>query len=207
MTRQMWLLLGGIALLLSLSGCVPRVEVPPKIDLKEYGRVGIISLNSNAEGNLDEFITQKFLEAITEDQEVSIIELGDEDSVLGSVQRERMGPETVQAIGKKYNVGAVIHGNLRISNVKPKLKVSSLVKSIGVKAEVDAFMTTKLLEAEYGATVWTGSAQDKKTVAHITMFPGHRAFFDARDPEEAYGDLVESLIRKITADFRVTYKR
>ncbi len=39
------------------------------------------------------------------------------------------------------------------------------------------------------------------------MFPGGRVFFDARDPEEAYGELVESLIGKITADFRVTYGR
>ena len=68
-------------------------------------------------------------------------------------------------------------------------------------------MTAKLLETEYGATVWTDSAHDTKAVARITMFPGGRAFFDARDPEEAYGDLVESLIGKITADFRVTYGR
>ncbi len=205
MTRQTWLLLSGAILLLSLSGCIsPGVELPPKIDLKQYERVGIIRLKTNAEGNLDEFVAQKFLEAITEDQEVSIIELGDEDSVLRSVQRKKMGPETIQAIGKKHNVGAVVLGNLEISDVKPKLKVSSLVKHIGLKAEVDAFITAKLLETEYGATVWTGSAHDTKAVARITMC---RVFFDARDPEEAYGDLVESLIGKITADFRVTYGR
>jgi len=117
-----------------------------------------------------------------------------------------MAPDTVQAIGKKHNVGAVVLGNLEISEVKPRPKVFSLVKSVGVKAEIDVFMTAKLLETEHGATVWTGSARDAKAVARITMFPGGRAFFDSRDPEECYGDLVESLIGKITADFRVTYK-
>ena len=208
MTRPTWLFLGGAILLLSLSGCIsPRVQVPPKIDLKQYERVGIISLSTNAEGNLDEFATQKFLEAITKDQKMGIIELGDQDSILRSVQRDKMDPDTVQAIGQKYNVRAVILGNLRVSNVEPKLKVSPFVKSFGVKAEVAAFMIAKLFETGYGATVWTGSAQDTKTVAGITMFPGGRAFFNATDPEEAYGDLVESLIKKVTADFRVTYKR
>ena len=147
------------------------------------------------------------MEAITEDKEVSIIEPGNEQSVLRSVQRQRMGPDTVQAIRKKHNVGAVVLGNLEIFEVKLGLKVSSLVKSVGVKAEIDAFMTAKLLETEHGTTVWTGSAHDTKAVARITMFPGGRTFFDARDPDECCGDLVESLIGKITADFRLTYKR
>ena len=208
MKRQAWLFLVGVILLLSVSGCIsPRVEIPPKIDLREYERVGIISLTSNAEGNLDEFVAQKFLEAITEDQKVGIIELGEEDSVLLSVRRRSMNPDTVRAIGEKYSVGAVILGNLEISDVRPTLQLSSLIKHIGVKAEVEAFMTAKLLETERGATVWTGSDRDTETVAGITIFPGSRVFFDARDAEEAYGDLVESLIKRVTADFRVTYER
>ncbi len=67
-------------------------------------------------------------------------------------------------------------------------------------------MTTKLLETKHGATVWTDWAHDTKAVAHVTIFPGGRAFFNARDPEECYGDLVKSSIRKITADFGITYK-
>lgn len=208
MKRQAWLFLVGVILLLSVSGCIsPRVEIPPKIDLREYERVGIISLTSNAEGNLDEFATQEFLEAITEDQKVGIIELGDGDSLLRSVGQRSLNPNTLRAIGEKYSVGAVILGNLEISDVRPMLKLSSLVKHIGVKAEVEAFMTAKLLETDYGATVWTSSARDTETVAGITIFPGSRVFFDARDAEEAYGDLVGSLIRESTADFRVTYER
>jgi len=208
MKKQAWLFLVGVVFLLSVSGCIsPRVEIPPKIDLREYERVGIISLTSNVEGNLDEFATQEFLEAITEDQEVSIIELGDGDSVLRSVRKRSLNPNAVRAIGKKYSIGALILGNLKVSNVKPRFKLSSLVKHVGVKAEIEAFVTAKLLETEYGATVWTGSARDTETVAGITIFPGGRTFFDARDTEEAYGDLVGSLIRETTADFRVTYER
>lgn len=208
MKRQAWLFLVGVILLLSVSGCIsPRVEIPPKIDLREYERVGIISLTSNAEGNLDEFATQEFLEAITEDQKVGIIELGDGDSLLRSVGQRSLNPNTLRAIGEKYSVGAVILGNLEISDVRPMFKLSSLIKHIGVKAEVEAFMTAKLLETDYGATVWTDSARDTETVAGITIFPGGRAFFDARDAEEAYGDLVGSLIRETTVDFRVTYER
>ncbi len=168
---------------------------------------GIISLTSNAEGNLDEFVAPKFLEAITEDQKVGIVELGEEDSVLLAVGRRIMNPDTVRAIGETCSVGAVILGDLEISDVRLTLKLSSLVKHIGVKAEVEAFMTEKLLETEHGATVWTGSDRDIETVAGITIFPGKRVFFDARDSEEAYGDLVESLIERVMAHFRVTYER
>jgi len=86
-----------------------------------------------------------------------------------------------------YN-GSIEQRNLEISDVRPTLQLSSLIKHIGVKAEVEAFMTAKLLETEHGATVWTGSDRDTETVAGITIFPGSRVFFDARDAEEAYGD-------------------
>jgi hypothetical protein len=117
-----------------------------------------------------------------------------------------MDPEAIQAIGKKYNVNAIITGNLKVSNIKPKVKLSSIIQSMSVKAEVDASLTVRLVETEQGATVWTNSAQDAETVAQVSIFSGGGAFFDADDPEEAYGDLARSLVKKITSDFKVSYK-
>jgi len=182
--------------------------VPPAIDLQEYGSVGLIAFSSDAEGNLDEFVTQQFLEMISASQQgARIIELGSEDKVLASVQQDGMGPEAISAIGEKYNVNTIITGNLTISDVKPKVSLAPVLTSMSVKAEVEAFITAKLLDTESGATLWTNSARDTKTVAHVSIFSGGIAHFDASDPEEAYGDLVEGMVKKLTEDLRITYKR
>jgi hypothetical protein len=181
---------------------------PPEVDLVEYGSVGLINFSSNFEGNLGEFVTQKFLESISASQKgARIIELGDADEVLESVQRDRIDPETVQAIGQKYNVDAIIVGNLEVSDVKPRVSLSAIIKHASVSAEVEALMTAKLLETIHGATIWTGLAQDKKDVAHVSVFSGGPVLFDAKDPEQAYGDLTESLIEEVTKDLRVSYRR
>ena len=65
----------------------------------------------------------------------------------------------------------------------------------------------KLLGTERGATIWTGLAQDRKNVAHVSIFSSDTIHFDAKDPEEAYGELARSLVRKVTEDLRVSYKR
>ncbi len=72
------LVLGMIPLI--LIGCAPKVMVLPRIDLKVYDNVGIVEFSSNAEGNLDQFATQKFLEAIQSSQPgVRILELGNKE--------------------------------------------------------------------------------------------------------------------------------
>jgi len=180
--------------------------VPPEIDLKEYEIVGLINFSSNAKGDLGKFVSQKFLEEISLSQKgARIIELGSMDKVLESVQRDEIDAEAVREIGQKHNLKSIIIGNLEVSKIKPN--ITSIVAHMSVKAEVEASITVKLLETELGATIWTNSAQDKKDVAHVSIFPGGVFDFDAKDPEEAYGNLARSLVRKVTEDLRISYKR
>lgn len=189
-------------------GCSPKVKVPPLVDLKGLDTIGFIEFSTNAEGNLGPFVSQEFIHSIQSAQPgVRILELGDEVRVLNAVGFDEMGPEAVAAVGREYNVGAVFVGHLEVSKVEPKVNISTLLSSMRVSAEVEATLRAKLLETADGATVWTQSARDKKTVANITMLPGGVADFNARDPEEAYGDLVQSLIRHATVDFRARYER
>ena len=194
-----------VVLMILISSCSPKVMVPPRVDLSQYDSVGLISFTSNAKGSLHEYATQQFLASITHSQmEASIIELGDLDTILDSVNHESLNPKAVQAIGEKYDVNAVITGNLDVSAIKPKVNIFAL---IGMKANVNATLVTKLYETNRGATIWTASGEDEKTVAEVSVFRGGGFFFDARDPEEAYGDLVKSLIKKVTRDLRVSYQR
>ena len=197
-----------LAIMLVVMGCGPKMMFPPEIDLREYESVGLIDFSSEYEGEIGRFVTQKFLEEISESQRgVRIIELGSLEDVLESVGRDRLDPETVQEIGIKHELNSVITGNLDISDVKPKISLSAIVRHMSVEAEVEAALSVKLLDTERGATIWTDSAREKRTVAHVSVFSGGPVIFDAEDPEEAYGDLAESLVEEVTTDLRVSYRR
>jgi hypothetical protein len=77
---------------------------------------------------------------------------------------------------------------------------------MSAQADVEASLSTRLLETESGATLWTNSAQTRETVAHVQVIPHGPADFGARDPEDAYGRLVQVLVQDITADLHVRYE-
>lgn len=194
--------------ILFICGCGTKVLVPPEVDLTKYKSVGLINFKSDAKGNLGEYITQRFLQEISRSQKgVRIVELGDEDRVLKSIDREEIGPKAIEIIGDKYNVDAIIMGNLRVSDIKPKVDISSIVKTLSVKADVEASLSVKLIETKGGVTVWSNIAEDKKTVAQVSIFSTKEAHFDAENPDEAYGDLVNSLIDQVTEDLKTRHKR
>jgi len=206
MNRHILLFLSFASLVL-IFGCGSKVMVPPRIDLGEYGSVGLVNFTSNAEGNLAEYATQKFLEIVSESQPgARFIELGNQDEVLESVQKDKMDREAIQEIGKKNNLAAIILGELDVSDVKPKVRFGPPFTPISVEAEVDASMKAKMVAVEDGATVWTDSARDEETVAHVSIFRPGVFIFDAEDPDKAYGKLVESLVRDVSRDLRITYQ-
>ena len=198
------LLLAVSAALLALAGCA-RVYVPPAIDLTPNETVGIIVFRSDAKGDLAEFVTEKFIQSVTEDQDVMIVELGDEATVLEAVGQTRLGPDAFKAIGEKYEVNAVFAGALDVSDVKPSINIGPNFSIASFEAKVNARLTAKLVETGAAATIWSNSGEDERTVAGVSKF-GSVFSFGADDPEHAYGDLARSLCRKVTRDFRHTWR-
>jgi len=188
------------ALLLFAAGCVPSV---PIVDLTEYGRVGFIDVSSTAEGEIARLASQQLIQKILEidRDKITVIELGSEEEILRTLGRERIDPETIQMIGKKYNIGVIVSSRLNISEVRPHLDISVIRESFGVKADVDASLIVKLFETEGGGTLWTDSVEDTESVASVSIGSGGIFHFDAGTPEKAYGDLVRNLVRKISRDF------
>jgi hypothetical protein len=187
----------------------PPVEivVPPVVDLRGFGKVGMIELSSNARGNLQQFATQKLIETIQSAQPgTRILELGNEERVVGSVQRKELSFEAIQAIGKRYGVDALLVGRLEVTDVKPTVQLSTFLKSMSAQADVEASLSARLLETESGATLWTNSAKTRETVAHAQVIRHGPADFGARDPKDAYGRLVHVLVKRITEDFYVRYE-
>jgi len=186
-------------LVLLFTGCA-RVYVQPAIDLKPHEVIGIIEFKTDAKGDLGEFVTQKFVQSVTEDQdEIKIVELGTEKDVLEAVGMTHLGPDALEAIGDKYDLNTVFTGNLDVAEATPSCGFGPGYASF--EAKVNARLTARLVETATGGTIWSNSARDERTVAGIEKF-GHDFAFNAEDPEKAYGDMARSLCRHITHDFR-----
>ncbi len=105
----------------------------------------------------------------------------------------------------EYGVDAVVFGRLEISNVKPKVKLSTVLTSMSARADVDAALSARLLETDSGVTLWTNSVRGRQTVGHVSFVSNGDIYFGARDPESAYGRLVHWLVVRATRDFRPYY--
>jgi hypothetical protein len=182
--------------------------VPPNVDLAVFRNIGMIDFTSNAEGNLADYTTQKFLEIVTASQpDARIIEIGTEEEVLARVGAEEIDLYAIEAIATEYGVEGVITGHLEVSDIKPHFNISLDVGALGVEADVEATLSAKLYDASDGATVWTTSAKGRETVANVNFLAGGNISFDADDPDKAYGALVDKLMDQVTYDLRVRYER
>ena len=184
-----------------------KVMLPPKINLKSYDTIGLVAFSTNTKGNLAQFATQRFVESLQSAQAgVRILELGDEEKVLQSVQENEFTLKTITAVGKLYEVDALFIGQLNVSDIKPDVDLSTVLKTLSADAEVEATLTTRLYETRDAATIWTDSSRRRETIAHVTLATGGVGDFNASDPEAAYGRLVDGLVLDVTRDFRVRYE-
>ena len=192
-----------------LSGCshTEQILIPPQMDLTPYRIIGVIEFSSNREVELNQYMTQNYLQAIQNAQpEVRFLELGNQDLVLSKVSREELDYESIRLIGRHYHVDAIIFGNLNLSEPKPKVSLSSSWKSIKAGADVEASLITKLWETDSGVIRWTNFSQGEDSVARLSASTNGNFHFGATDPKEAYGKLITQLVYANTADFRSRYE-
>ena len=97
---------------------------------------------------------------------------------------------------------ALIFGRLDASDIKPRVDLATIISTLSVGAEVNALLTARLVDTRDGTTLWTDSARDRQAVAEVSVVKGGGIFFDARDPEQAYGSLIRALVRRATRDFQ-----
>jgi hypothetical protein len=182
--------------------------LPPRVDLADYGTIGMIALSSDASPPLPHFATAKLLQAIQSAQPGRpILEIGSERDAVAAVGRETLDLESIRALGERYRVQAIFVGSLEVTDLKPQVRLSSLLTSVNARADVEATLSARLLETSSGATVWTRSARAREPVAHVGLRSNGPVKFGAQDPEDAYAKLVQGLVQTITSDFRVRYER
>lgn len=198
----------AIALAIIL-GCshTEKVLIPPRVELKAYHNIGVIEFSTNAEDTLKPYVTQNFIQHVQSAQPgTRILELGDQEQLLRALGRSQLNPETIQSIGRKYNVDAVILGHLQVSEIKPKINVFADAKALNAKAYIEAALRTRILETDSGATLWTMATTGKTQVARISLMEDGPISFGVSDPREKYGKLVPELVYVNTTDFRSRYE-
>jgi hypothetical protein len=188
-----------------LCGCshTVLVPVPPRVDLKPYGTIGIIDFSSNGERSTSVHATRQFQEQVQEAQPgTRFLELGGRDVVLAGVGAKEFDPDSLRRIGEKYRVNAVFLGDVVYSEPKTDIKVSDIYKlEGGVRSELRGDISSRLFETSSGASVWTRSAWAKRQLGTLTVSAerGVSGGLSKANPRE---DMVPSLVYQVTHDFR-----
>jgi hypothetical protein len=201
----------GLIVLLAASGCSSdwrtiRVAVPPRVDLAAYPLVGLVGFTANAKGELDRLGTEKFLQSVQSAQPgTRVIELGSEQQVLASVGGQGFDPATIRAIKEKHGVDALVLGRVDVERVRPDLSLSTFAKSFSVSQDVNVKLGVRLMETATGATMWSDGSELVTNVAHVGFSDRGEGTFSAKDPESAYGGMLDSLVWDVTDDFREHY--
>jgi len=193
-----------VAILCGCSGSrTVLVPVPPRVDLKPYGTVGIIDFSSNAERATSLHATRQFQEQVQEAQPgTRFLELGSRDAVLSAVGAKELDPATLRKIGQMYKVNAVFLGEVVYSEPTTDIKLGDIAKlEGGMRTELRGDMSTRLFETSTGASVWARSAWAKRQLSNfrVSANQGVTGSVSKTNPRE---DMVASLVYQLTHDFR-----
>jgi hypothetical protein len=190
---------------LALSACASKyAQIPARLDLRQHGQVALVTFSAPEEHRgMSELATRRFAEALLAGQPgVELLELPASDSVLRSFPRGTDPVVLAQALGEARGIPAVFVGELRVSGMKPRARVA--VGDLKLRATVSADLGVRLLSTRAGGTLWRSSSSASGTVGGVALAGGLPSV-SLRDTEEAYDEIVGTLVERVTADLRPTW--
>lgn len=168
-----------------------RVLLPPTLNLVQHHNIGLFQFSvENAKGTLHEFATRRFEEYVLAAQS-------------GIEMRDYRQADSARVFGNAADVPVAFFGHLKISNVKPSGGLTSGLTP-NLKATVTVELSVWLVNTRTGGTLWRRSSQSTEEVGGLS-FLGGTPSFSARDPNDAYGQLVNRLVYAVTYDVRSTW--
>ena len=170
-----------------------RVLLPPTLNLVPHKNIGLFVFSvENAKGSLHEFATRRFEEYVLAAQSgIEMREFNRADS--GRVF------STVDSTG----VPVAFFGHLKISNVKPSGHLTAGLAPV-MQATVTVELSVWLVNTRTGGVLWRRSSQSTEKVGGLA-FIGGTPSFSAKDPNDAYGRLVNQLVYNVKYDVRSTW--
>jgi len=171
-----------------------RVLLPPTLNLVPHHNIGLFVFSvENAKGTLHEFATRRFEEYVLAAQS------GIEMREFRSADSSRVFSSGRDSTG----VPVAFFGHLKISNVKPSGSLTAGL-SPSMTATVTVELSVWLVNTQTGGVMWRRSAVRTEKVGGLSFFGGTPSF-SARDPNDAYGQLVNQLVYAVTYDVRSTW--
>jgi hypothetical protein len=192
---------------LMLAACASKyAQVPPRLDLRPYGRVALITFATGDENQaMATLATQRFAEALLASQPgIEILELTATDSLLQAHPPDTDPVVLAQALGEARDVPVVFVGELVVSGVKPRARLE--VSDLSLRASVSAKLGVRLLSTRAGGTLWRSSSTASGNVGRVDLAGGLPSVA-IRDTEEAYGEVVGSLVENVMTDLRPTWEK
>jgi hypothetical protein len=190
---------------LALSGCAAHyAQVPARLNLAPYGRVALITFMDESNSAMSQLATQRFSEILLANQSgIELLELGNTDPKLKALVTATDAAPLAKVLGQEKDVPAIFVGSLKVSNVKPRGHLDP--SGLAVRGAINGELTVRLLSTRTGGTVWRSSAWANGSVGRATVTRGGLPSVALRDHDEAYGEMVRSLVADVTRDLRPTW--
>lgn len=189
----------------ALMGCSSTVlvPVPPRVDLKSYGTLGVVEFDSNAGPAIDARATREFQARIHAAQPgTRLVELGARDALLAAAGGRQFDADTLRKIGAKHGVDAVFLGEIAYSEPRTNVRIDDIRKlEGGVRTEVRGDAASRLVETRTGASVWSSTSWATRQVGRLEVSAeqGVSGKIESADPREL---MVPALVYHLTHDFR-----
>ncbi|KPK25522.1 MAG: hypothetical protein AMJ61_11745 [Desulfobacterales bacterium SG8_35_2] len=210
MTRNRIGLLFVLLLTVALVACSGKkitVEIPPQIDLRTLGTIGVVAFDVQSQDPLPGDITLKFIQHLQAAQPgVPILELGNQADVLREAGFVTFDTEAVKAIGKKYGIDALLTGTLEVTHSLPDLKIGQDMTSMSAASYVRGNLNARLRQTRTGATLWSNGAHGKWKLAGLNVTSGSLSSAGMNNVGDTYKKMLHELARVGTVDFRKSYE-
>lgn len=171
-----------------------RVLLPPTLDLVPHKNIGLFVFSvDNAKGNLHEFATRRFEEYVLAAQS-------------GIEMREFTAADSTRVFKSAADTNGcpvAFFGHLKISNIKPQGGLT-VGLSPSMKATVTVELSVWLVNTRTGGVMWRRSSSETESIGGFS-FVGGTPSFSAKDPNDAYGRLINQLVYNVTYDVRSTW--
>jgi len=195
-----------LAALATLPGCSSTVvvSVPPRMELRSYGTLGIVQFASNSDGAIDVLATRQFQEQVQAAQPgTRFIELGSRQALLGAVGAAQLDADAARKIGAKFGVAAIFLGEIVYAEPTADVKVTDLARLDGaVRAEIRGDISARLIEAASGASVWSSSAWARRQIGGVRVSADQGISGSVSTKADPRRDMVPALVYQLTHDFR-----
>ena len=211
--NRVFLLMMLASMIVAALHCGPRRErftvmIPPRVELAQLERIGVVEFRADGKDDLGRLATQRFTESARRDQGlVRMLDLGQERDVLRSIGLTQWEPDAYQAVGDKREVATILLGELTLAEAKPSFRVASDLGSGSVSMNVRATLAVQLVEAESGAAIWSRTATASRSLGNVAVHDLEDVRVATGDPAAAYGELVDSLVNEVTGDFHARWEQ